>query len=91
MKDGNFGDDLNEVLWDDLIPDLQSILSREAISGVGTLLGDHVPSSVDAVDKVHVLGSGAYMSVAKGWLDTKKIHFHFVRGPLSAKILGGGC
>jgi succinoglycan biosynthesis protein ExoV len=85
VKGGNFGDDLNEILWKDLFPNINDIAPNEAILGIGTLQGIHIPSSYK---KVHVFGTGAYDSPAFDWLGKNNFVFHFVRGPLTEKRWG---
>jgi len=76
---GNFGDDLNTLIWSRLFPDLSTLEGRVLIYGVGTLLdGRHNPS----IKKV-VLGTGV------GEVDSarpdKNWDFRWVRGPKSAQ------
>ena len=85
VKGGNFGDDLNKILWKDLFPDLDDIAPDEAILGIGTLQGIRISSSYK---KVHVFGTGAYDLPALDWLDKNNFVFHFVRGPLTEKKWG---
>lgn len=84
IKGGNFGDDLNRILWPSLLPQIHDIAPNEAILGIGTLQGYHIPP---AVQKVHVLGTGGHEHPASQWID-ERFQFHFVRGPLTAKNWG---
>jgi succinoglycan biosynthesis protein ExoV len=89
VKTGNVGDDLNQGLWQMLMPDCRVCAPDQAILGIGTMgLGTRHDQTIPShVRQVHVLGSGAYHTA-----DARKIHprvkFHFVRGPLSARVWG---
>jgi hypothetical protein len=79
IEGGNFGDDLNTLIWSRLFPDLSALEGRVLIYGVGTLLdGRHNP----AIKKV-VLGTGiGELHAARpdpNW------DFRWVRGPKSAR------
>jgi succinoglycan biosynthesis protein ExoV len=84
---GNFGDDLNEWIWDHLLPGWQTWDHSTALMGVGTLLNK---KRLDALRdrKLLIVGSGVgYGSVPApplpaGW-DVRS-----VRGPQSARLLG---
>lgn len=80
---GNFGDDLNPLIWYSLFPDLfRDQSDSDTILGIGTLINDRAPSGT----RIHVLGSGAgYHGEAK--ID-KNWNFEFVRGPNSCRKLG---
>ncbi len=80
---GNFGDDLNPLIWYSLFPDEFSVGDQDEIAlGIGTLINDRAPKA----KKIYVLGSGV------GYHGSAKVgsewDFVFVRGPLSAKSLG---
>lgn len=79
---GNFGDDLNLLLWSQLFPDLQAMASESSFYGIGTVLdGPHDPS----LRKV-VLGAGLGEKGAAhpdaSW------DFYWVRGPMTAREFG---
>lgn len=80
----NFGDALNDVLWQRFI-DVR--LDREPGSdevfvGIGTLLNQHLP----AARRLHIFGSGlGYGRVAPEGMRNWEVHF--VRGPLTANAL----
>lgn len=80
---GNFGDDLNHLLWDQLFPDLESLSDRIWFYGIGTLLGGRHDSG--AAMRV-VMGSGVggthRAQPGAGW------DFRWVRGPLTAAEFG---
>ncbi len=81
--EGNFGDDLNHWIWDDLLPGRQSVAPETHLIGVGTILTDSI--SYPPGRKL-VLGSGC------GYGNLPKLDDSFdvraVRGPLTAKRLG---
>lgn len=79
---GNFGDDLNPWLFDQLFPTLLDENEKELLVGVGTLLNHRIPRA----DKVTVFGSGhgygQLPEVNENWT------FSCVRGPRTARALG---
>ncbi len=81
---GNFGDDLNPFLWDKLIPDFLNKNNDVNFIGIGSILIDRF---LDENKKNLIFGSGTrdflYKPDSKYNLDVR-----FVRGPLSAKVLG---
>lgn len=54
MPGGNFGDDLNALLWPELFPDLSAHHPDAVLYGIGTLLGGSCPPG-----RKIVLGSGS--------------------------------
>jgi succinoglycan biosynthesis protein ExoV len=82
---GNFGDDLNKVVWHALLPRLDELAGDQAILGIGTLQGSPIPNKIKVV---HVLGTGGYSDQPpRNWIDDR-FRFHFVRGPLTAQNWG---
>ncbi|MEH3046403.1 polysaccharide pyruvyl transferase family protein [Sphingomonas adhaesiva] len=81
----NFGDDLNEIVWPRLAPDLFGHPAEEAehgFLGTGTLIGRPFPG----VRRIHVFSSGVgYDRIGERQRDYR---FWCVRGPLSARALG---
>lgn len=80
----NFGDQLNRSLW---TPYFQPWLTRRddiSLLGVGTLLGerDYGPG------RVLVCGAGFGYRADTAALRSERAHVCFVRGPLSARVLG---
>ncbi|CAM8393858.1 Polysaccharide pyruvyl transferase [Candidatus Methylopumilus planktonicus] len=85
VKGGNFGDNLNDYIWQLLLPNIQELPSNEAILGIGTLQNKRISPNIK---RIHVFGSGALNSNASDWLKKNNFEFHFVRGPLTAKQWG---
>lgn len=79
---GNFGDDLNPLIWYNLAPELFDDDGSQVLVGIGTLINSRAPA--DPVK--YVFGSGVgYHQFPK--IDDKW-QFYCVRGPLSAQRLG---
>ncbi len=78
---GNFGDDLNDLLWPDLFPDILESENPSIIYGIGSILGGDVPVDTPKV----ILGSGL------GYRKSKPLgpdwNIRWVRGKLTAKAL----
>lgn len=81
MEKGNFGDDLNLVLWPELFPDLAQRHPETHLYGVGTLLGGSFPDGPKCV-----LGSGCGYR-GKPVLDADW-RVYWVRGPRTAQACG---
>lgn len=83
---GNFGDDMNQWFWDDLMPGWRDWDKADLLLGIGSLLGDPV-RDLSANAKKLVLGSGAgYGEVPILTPGTWDIRC--VRGPRTAHALG---
>lgn len=79
---GNFGDDLNPWLWENLFPGFLRQTDEDLFIGVGTLLNHRIP----AAPSFTVFGSGhGYGRPPKITTNWK---FYCVRGPLTAESLG---
>lgn len=76
---GNFGDDLNTLIWPSLFPDLAKLGGRTVFYGVGTLLDGRHDKRKNKV----VLGSG--IGEANSALSDPNWDFRWVRGPHSAR------
>jgi succinoglycan biosynthesis protein ExoV len=84
LKSGNFGDDLNLWLWDEILPGWREALPGHLLVGVGTLINNKLPRGVPKV----VLGSGVgYGDLPDAALQAE-CRFVAVRGPRSAAALG---
>ncbi len=81
---GNFGDDLNDILWPELFPDILESDNPSVLYGIGSILGGDVPAD----DPKIILGSGL------GYKKSKPLgpdwDIRWVRGKLTAKALGIG-
>jgi succinoglycan biosynthesis protein ExoV len=81
-RGNNFGDKLNPMIWEGLIPELLDDDDSTLLVGIGTLINSNAPATPQKV----VFGAGAgYMSPAR--IDDKW-KFYCVRGPLTAETLG---
>ena len=81
----NFGDDLNEWLWPQLIPDFLDDDSRTLFLGIGSIIGEQYPPSAKKI----VVGTGyvpAYHSKVPNVHDGNW-DIAFVRGPRTARAL----
>ena len=79
---GNFGDDLNRLLWPSLFPDLAQRAAGTVFYGIGTLLDGHHAKSLKKV----VLGTG--IGQARAARRDANWDFRWVRGPHSAREFG---
>lgn len=84
---GNFGDDLNQWLWDELLPGWQSWSDELTLLGVGTLVNQSNLAKLRG-RKTLILGSGVgYGAVPKLPLDPLW-EVRALRGRQSARLLG---
>ncbi len=81
-KGGNFGDELNPWIWEELIPEIFNDDKGTIFLGIGTLINSNVPANVEKI----VLGTG--VGYVKPAVIDEKWRFYCVRGPLSANSLG---
>jgi succinoglycan biosynthesis protein ExoV len=83
----NFGDDLNEVIWRELLPKHLFKDDDVRLLGIGSIFNaDFVPLSRTREKQMFVLGSGAgYFALPPGWENWKILA---VRGPLTAELVG---
>ncbi len=86
--EGNFGDDLNALIWPRLLPDCLEVGGeryREDVQliGIGTILGHRLPPAKLNI----IMGSGVGYGPTPGRLDPTVFHTMAVRGPLSARVL----
>ncbi|GGE49007.1 hypothetical protein GCM10007276_27650 [Agaricicola taiwanensis] len=81
-KDGNFGDDLNDWIWQELWPELpRGQDDGQLLIGIGTILGIPLPPGDW---QKHVIGSG--MGYGEVPVRDGSWHVHAVRGPVTARI-----
>lgn len=84
LASGNFGDDLNLWLWDEVFPSWREALPGHLLVGVGTLINNKLPRGVPKV----VLGSGVGYGDLPDAALMAECRFVAVRGPRSAAALG---
>lgn len=81
---GNFGDDLNEWIWDALLPGWRDISPDAVLVGVGTLINNALPRGRTKI----VIGSGIGYGPLPDEDLKSECRFYSVRGPRSAAALG---
>lgn len=83
---GNFGDDLNELIWPRVLPEDVRAAPDTVLVGIGSLLDQARFRDVPTAGKrVFVLGSGAaYGALPPGWEDWDYLA---VRGKLTASLI----
>lgn len=79
---GNFGDDLNPWLWQQLFGNIFDHNTEDLFIGVGTLLNHRIPKANTFTVFGSGHGYGEKPAVTPNW------KFYCVRGPLTAKTLG---
>ncbi len=82
---GNFGDDLNLWLWDELLPGFRDVHPDVLLVGVGTVLNR---SLLPAGQKKLVVGSGYGYGTPPDICDSSEWDIRAVRGPHTAEKLG---
>lgn len=80
----NFGDDLNQFLWDFFMPEVVAKDDGALLVGVGTVLMDSLPIGRPRV----VIGSGVGYNAIPRDITGSDWRIYSVRGPLTAKLLG---
>ncbi|WP_114966647.1 polysaccharide pyruvyl transferase family protein [Alkalilacustris brevis] len=86
-KEGNFGDDLNDWIWDALLPGWRDWDNDTTLIGIGTILTRQRLANLEKT-RVLVLGSGAGRSESPKLPLPLSWDFRSVRGPRTAKRLG---
>jgi len=82
---GNFGDDLNEWLWREMLPGIWDDADGIRFIGIGMVLDRGLESDRFTV----IFGSGAgYAAPPRTLKDANKCKVYGVRGPLSARAVG---
>lgn len=81
---GNFGDDLNEWLWERLLPGRLDSSSDTWLCAIGTLIGPAMPAARRWV----VFSSGAGYGPPPSDFRGSRWRIACVRGPLTARVLG---
>ncbi|WP_413733287.1 hypothetical protein [Sodalis sp. RH13] len=80
---GNFGDDMNAWLWNDLLPGIFDDDESAYFSGIGTIITTAMPAS----NNWTVFSSGAGYGFPPADFGGKNWNIISVRGPLSARVL----
>ena len=81
---GNFGDDLNEWLWREMLPGVWDASDGIRFIGIGTVLDRGLETDQFTV----IFGSGAgYAAPPRTLKDARKCKVYGVRGPLSARAV----
>lgn len=83
-QEGNFGDDINEFLWEELIPGVWSNQQGTRFAGIGTILSPWMPADGSWI----IFGSGTGYGTPAIDLHSAAVQVPAVRGPLTAKVLG---
>lgn len=83
-KEKNFGDDLNDWLWDALLPDAFDGQKDSWMSGIGSIINDKMPEG----KKKLIFSSGAGYGFLPKHVGSKDWNIISVRGPLTAEVLG---
>lgn len=81
---GNFGDDLNGWLWEELAPGRWSDENDVLFCGIGTIIGNELPPA----RKVRVFSSGIGYRPVPSDLPGTRWEIAALRGPLTAEVLG---
>lgn len=81
---GNFGDDLNLWLWDEIMPGWREIMPDHWLIGVGTLINHYLPQGRPKL----VMGSGFGYGKLPDAAQMAECTFVAVRGPKTAAMLG---
>ena len=83
-KGGNFGDDLNELLWSRLLPELLASDDKRVLVGIGSIFDTRLESIKGC--KI-IFGTGINSQKKLPVLDSS-YDIRFMRGPISAHALG---
>lgn len=84
-KHGNFGDDMNRFVWPYFMADFFDDDEDTLFIGIGTILSDDVPKAKLRI----VVGSGTGYGRLPRDLNDGSWRFYAVRGPLTARAVGG--
>lgn len=82
---GNFGDDMNAFLWPHFLPGVFDDDADAIFVGIGTIFSADVPKARHRV----VMGSGTGYGRLPSDLGDGSWHIYAVRGPLTARAIGG--
>lgn len=82
-RNGNFGDDLNNWLWPQLIPNLQEINHADWLIGIGTILDGRI----DSLEGKKIIAGAGYRPSKLGKPSMINSKLIGVRGLLSCEHL----
>lgn len=82
---GNFGDDMNSFLWQQFLPGVFDDDDDALFIGIGTIFSADVPKARRRI----VMGSGTGYGRLPPDLGDGSWHVYAVRGPLTARAIGG--
>lgn len=82
---GNFGDDMNSFIWQHFLPGVFDDDDDAIFIGIGTIFSADVPKARCRV----VMGSGTGYGRLPADLGDGSWHVYAVRGPLTARAIGG--
>ncbi len=83
-QQGNFGDDLNGWLWEELAPGRWSDEADTLFCGIGTIIGNAMPDA----SRVRIFSSGIGYRPAPADIGSRKWDVVALRGPLTAQVVG---
>lgn len=78
----NFGDEINSLVWNALIPELAESNDDSVLVGIGTILDRRIPAD----RKIFVLGAGGGLAPLPDDLHGDRFQLLAVRGPLTAAL-----
>src|SRR5262245_40570956 len=78
----NFGDEINALMWNELIPELAGSAEEGVLVGIGTILDHQIPEDRE----IFVLGAGAGLAPLPHDLRGDRFNVLAVRGPLTAAL-----
>jgi succinoglycan biosynthesis protein ExoV len=82
---GNFGDDLNSWLWEELAPGRWSDEDDgELFCGIGTIIGNDMPQA----KRIRVFSSGIGYRPVPADFNSERWNVTALRGPLTAQVVG---
>lgn len=82
---GNFGDDMNSFIWQQFLPGVFDDDDDAIFIGIGTIFSADVPKARHRI----VMGSGTGYGRLPPDLGDGSWHVYAVRGPLTARAIGG--
>lgn len=81
---GNFGDDLNAVIWDKIWPNYSQYSKADWLVGIGSIF----TGKLNQLSGIKLIMGSGYWPTVDGKPDLENCSIGFVRGPLSCRELG---